>query len=146
MKVILLKDVARMGRRGEIKELPSGHALNFLIPRKLAVPATPENLKRQQALITKHKETAEASQASFKDALAMLATTPVELAATANAKGHLFKGIKATDISERLLELGFHISPESIHLTEPLKAVGTHEVPLVAGKEKGSFTLTIIQK
>ncbi len=146
MKVILIKDVARIGRRGEIKEVPSGHALNFLIPRKLAEPATPFNLKKLTEWKSKHAEHVVATEESFDEALATLSTTQVELSAPANEQGHLFSGVKAEDVSSRLAELGIHIPVACIELPHPLKALGTHEIPLLSGKKKGVLTLTIIQK
>jgi large subunit ribosomal protein L9 len=146
MKVILIKDVARIGRRGEIKEVPSGHALNFLIPRKMAEPATPFNLKRLTEMKSKQAEGVLHTEESFENALKTLETTQVELAAPANEQGHLFKGIKAVDISGRLTELGIPIAVECIDLPHPLKSLGTHEVPLLSGKKHGVLTLSIIQK
>ncbi len=146
MKVILLKDVARIGRRGAIIEVPTGHALNFLMPRKMAEPATPENLKRQLERQSKQAQNVVATEASFEEALKKLSETPVELSAPANEQGHLFKGIKAIDISDRLKELGLVISPENIDLPQPIKALGAHEVALMSGMKRGVFTLTIIQK
>lgn len=146
MKVILIKDVARIGRRGEIKDVPSGHALNFLIPRKLAEPATAFNLKKLSERKQKHAEQVEATEESFDEALVTMSTKVIELSAPANEQGHLFSGIKAEDVSGRLLELGIHMPATCIELPHPLKALGTHEIPLLSGKKKGVLTLTIIKK
>jgi large subunit ribosomal protein L9 len=146
MKVILIRDVARLGRRLEVKEVPAGHALNFLIPRKLSIPATPENMKRLSAEVTKHAEDREESEKSFHEALAKLGTETVVYVTEANDKGHLFKGVNARDIAEKLSGAGFSITEEDIELPHPLKSVGVHEVPLVRGSVKGVCKLEIVKK
>lgn len=146
MKVILIKDVARLGRRLAVKEVPAGHAQNFLIPRKLAIPATPENMKRLSAEVTKHAKDTEESEKSFREALAKLGTETVTYSTEANEKGHLFKGVNARDIAEKLSGAGFSITEEDIELPHPLKSVGAHEVSLVRGSVKGVCKLEIVKK
>lgn len=144
MKVILLRDVARIGKRGEVKEVPTGHALNFLIPRKLALPATPENLKRTEQERAHNTEKAAHHDADFKAALATLSAAPVELKAQANAQGHLFKGIRAADIAVRFQELSIPIDVSEIVLEQPIKEVGEHTVTLSSKNERGTCTVRII--
>jgi large subunit ribosomal protein L9 len=146
MKVILIKDVARVGRRSEVKEVPSGHALNFLIPRKLAIPATPENMKRLNEEQRKQETKKGDSEKSFKEALDALEGVTVSYRVEANEQGHLFKGVNANDIAKHLEGEGFGIAPEDIHLEHPIKSVGVHQVPLTRGKEKGLCTLEIVKK
>jgi large subunit ribosomal protein L9 len=146
MKVILIKDVARLGRRLEVKEVPAGHAQNFLIPRKLAIPATPENMKRLSAEITKHDADKAESEKTFHEALTQLATRTVVYTTEANNQGHLFKGVNAHDIAEKLRGEGFSVTEEDIELPHPIKSVGVHDVSLVRGKEKGVCKLEIVKK
>lgn len=146
MKVILVRDVARLGRKSEVKEVPSGHAQNFLIPRKLAVPATPENLKRWSAETARQSADRALSEQSFREALAGLAETPVTYRTEANEQGHLFKGVNIKDIASTIQALGFSVTEEDIILEHPLKTLGTHEVKLVRGGDEGVCTLTIVKK
>jgi large subunit ribosomal protein L9 len=146
MKVILTKDVARLGRKSEIKEVPDGHALNLLIPRNLAIAATSENvrkLKEENRLKDIQKE--EALKA-FKRACESLSKGAIRLSADANNKGHLFKGINAEDISKRLESEGIHVPPSQIGLTQPLKDIGVHQVSLSFGEAKGVCQLEIVKK
>lgn len=146
MKVILLRDVARIGKRSEVKDVPSGHALNFLIPRKMALPATAENLRRTEREQA-HRATKDANHdADFKATLLMLSTTPVELSMDANVQGHLFKGVHATDIAHRFSELSIPIEVSEIEVSHPIKEVGDHTVSLRAGNQSGTFTLRIIAR
>ncbi len=146
MKVILVKDVARMGRKGTILEVPDGHALNFLIPRKFAIIATPEGMKRINEEHKKHDEHKETAEKSFEDALSRLATQNVVCRVEANEKGHLFKGINADDIAKLLAENNFAISKNHIMLKHPIKDVGIHEIELVHGAKKGMCRLEVVSK
>lgn len=146
MKVILIKDVARLGRRGEVKEVPNGHALNFLIPRKLAIIATEEGMKRLNEEIKKHGEKREHAQQSFTEALARLEKENIPYPIEANDKGVLFKGISAQDIAEQFEKMGIPISRENIMLKQPIKEVGIHDIVLTHGKIEGVCKLEVIKK
>ena len=146
MKVILIKDVARLGRKSEIKEVPSGHAVNFLIPRKMAIPATPENLKRITEVTKKNVEQKQNDLESFKEALKGLSTRTVTYATDANEKGSLFKGINVDDISGALEKEGFTIHKNHIMLDHPIKEIGIHEVVLRNGGVSGVCRLEVVKK
>ncbi|MBX2866895.1 50S ribosomal protein L9 [Candidatus Kaiserbacteria bacterium] len=143
MKVILLQDVARIGRQFEIKEVPDGHALNFLIPKKLAEPATPANVKRVEARTGKKNAEAEASQEAFLETLSKLKDAMVTITASANDEGKLFKGLKADDIATAVSEQVGQLHASQVELTEPIKEVGEHTVAITAGGEKGTFSLKV---
>ena len=146
MKVILLRDVARIGRRYDIKEVPSGYALNFLIPQKLAEPATSENVKRVNAQKQKHAQNTAATEVQFRDALKVLETTPVKIEVSANEQGHLFKGVRGEDIARAAHAQGIALAPEQIDLEHPLKELGEHTVSLSRGAESGTCTVVLIHK
>ncbi len=144
MKVVLLRDVARIGKRQEIKEVPAGHAINFLIPRKLALPATPENVRRVTAIKTQEETRVKHHTADFKAALAQFETTPVELTVEANAQGNLFKGIHAADIAHRFSELNIKIGETEILLPHPIKSIGDHIIKLRVDGQEGTCTLRVL--
>ncbi len=146
MKVILIKDVARLGRRSEIKDVPSGHALNFLIPRKLAVIATPESLKRLSTQVEKQDEQKQQTADVFRDALQTLSTGPILYATEANEQGHLFKGISKDDIVAHLEGLGIAISKSYITLDHPIKSLGIHEISLSYAGKMGICRLEVVKK
>ena len=143
MKVILLRDVARIGRRFEVKDVPSGHALNYLIPRKLAEVATPENMSRLNALKTKQADKHAQEEVSFKEALVKFADTPVTLKVDTNEQGHLFKGLHKEDIAHALAEQGATVEPNQIDLRDPIKAVGSYEVELHSGETRGTIKVVV---
>lgn len=146
MKVILLQDVARIGRRFDVKDVPRGHALNYLIPRKMAEPATKENLRRVEAMRTTIATNAASRGEAFAEALSKLSGIKVELSAEANKQGHLFSGIKADKIAARLEEKGYAISADEIVLAQPIKETGDHTVTLRSGEMEGTFVLTVTAK
>jgi large subunit ribosomal protein L9 len=144
MKVILLRDVARLGKRFAVVDVPDGFALNKLIPQGLAQPATGENLKRVQARAKEVELHAAHDSEALTSSLKALADTPLQLRATANAEGGLFKAIKAADISEAARALGYHLPVGVIMVTEPLKSVGQHTIDIKAGDTHGHITITIM--
>ncbi|MCD6402247.1 50S ribosomal protein L9 [bacterium] len=130
MKVILLKDVENLGKKNEVKEVKAGYARNFLFPRGLAKPATPEALeeleKMQELAAQKAEEELKEIQklASALDGLEI--TIPVKI----GDKGQLFESITATKIAERLKEEGFNIKKTQINLSKPIKELGEFPVKI----------------
>ncbi len=146
MQVILLRDVARLGRKSEVKDVPSGHALNFLIPRKLAVIATPENLKRHNEEVRQHDVHKLGLRKAFEAACTALTDRPITYAAPANAQGHLFKGINADDIAQCLQGEGFALEKHHIVLPHPIKELGEHAITLSQGTSTGVCRLVVVKK
>lgn len=146
MKVILIKDVARLGRKSEIKDVPSGHAINFLIPRKLAIIATEDSLKRVNEEHKKQAEQKEHNKESFEQAVSILKEKVIVYSASANEQGHLFKGIHVDDIASRLAEDQIAITKQHIILEHPIKELGLHEVELSFGGVKGVCHLEVVKK
>lgn len=146
MKVILLRDVARLGRKSEIKDVPDGHALNFLIPRKLAVIASKENMDRVNEAAGKKASLEEAQRQEFKTALAKHADAPISYAAEANDKGHLFKGIRPEDVAEILSAQGFALTKQHVKFDAPIKDTGVHTIPLSFLGVTGTVQLEVVKK
>lgn len=146
MKVILLRDVAKLGKRFAVAEVPDGYALNQLIPKGMAEAATPLNLKRVNARTNKQQSNKVSSEAEFTVALAALKDTPVTLVVPANAQGHLFKAVKAADIAAAAATAGHAIPLDTIILSEPIKALGDHIIEAKLGAVTGAFTLTLTSK
>ncbi len=146
MKVILIKDVARLGRKSEVKEVPSGHALNFLIPRKLAIIATPEGMKRLNEEVRQQGAHKEGELEAFKATCALLNEKAIEYPVQANDKGSLFKGIHVDDIVRHLASLGITLLKQDVVLEHPIKEVGVHKIPLRHGGTEGVCTLAVVKK
>lgn len=146
MKVILLRDVAKLGGRFSVVDVPAGYAQNKLIPQGMAQPATPENLKRIEKQSTVKAADAAGAEEQFKALTAQLKDTPIVLTVDANEKGHLFQAVKVADIVTAASTAGLTVVPDTVHITEPIKAVGTHAVPLQLGSLQGDLTLEIVSK
>jgi large subunit ribosomal protein L9 len=144
MKVILIKDVARLGRKSALIEVPDGHALNFLIPKGFAVIATSERMKRHTEETKKQDGHRAQNDKSFEDTIAKLQTEKIVYEAEANEKGNLFKGINSGDIARTLSSFGGSIEAPDIVLQHPIKELGIHEIQITRGKVKGSFRLEVI--
>lgn len=147
MRVIFLKDVPRVGRKYDVKDVADGFALNSLIPRKLAVAATPAAVARieaEKAALKGAQEKIEEQVARLKDATAK---APLLIAARANPKGGLFEGVGPTQIASAIEQtLGIALGAANIELAHPLKEVGTHVVKVKVGSAKGECTIAIEAK
>lgn len=127
-----------------MKEVPRGHALNFLIPRKLAIPATRENLKRHEADISIKKEQKAEHDSEVSSTLKSLEGQTVTHTVKANEQGHLFSGINAETIAGILKDSGHMISADAIILEQPIKELGSFPIEISEGELKGSFTLELV--
>ncbi|MCU0660363.1 MAG: 50S ribosomal protein L9 [Candidatus Pacebacteria bacterium] len=143
MKIVFLKDVPKIGRRHEIKEVNDGYAINFLFPKGLAEPATP----RRIAQVEKVKQNIRVEKEIKDDLLTkhMLALKDVTLrmVAKTNENGHLFSGIKAEDLSKELAKQQITLPPEAIVLARPIKELGEHIISVEMKNKKSQFTLVI---
>ncbi|PIR70078.1 MAG: 50S ribosomal protein L9 [Candidatus Niyogibacteria bacterium CG10_big_fil_rev_8_21_14_0_10_42_19] len=143
MKIILLKDVPKVGRKDEIVEASDGYARNFLIPNKLAKSATPDALKDHQKIIANKNIASSVSSEEFLKNLQKISEKQIIIEVTANEKGSLFKGVSAEMISKELKKHGFDIKKDEIVLDAPIKKTGDYELPISRGEFSGSVKITI---
>lgn len=127
MRVILIKDVAKVGRKNEVKELADGFARNFIIARGLGVLATDKNLAKLKAEGAEKKVKIDLLDQTLLD----LENKVIKLEAKANDQGHLFASIHLADILTALKQQHRVDIPESLVIySEPIKTVGDHRVEL----------------
>lgn len=135
MEVILRDHVEKLGRRGEIVKVSDGYARNYLLPRKLALPATEGNRKhveRERKIV----ETREAEEKSQAEAIASrLSTIDITIARRVGETEQLYGSVTAADIAEFLKTKGFEIDRRKLILPEPIKTIGEHDVPLKLHRE-----------
>ena len=135
MDVILREHVDNLGRRGEIVKVADGYARNFLLPRKLALPATEGN-KQHVARERRIMEAREAEEKSRAEAIAArLGSVAIEIARRVGETEQLYGSVTATDITDFLKTKGFEVDRRKLILPEPLKSLGEHEVPLKLHRE-----------
>ena len=147
MKVILQQDVRGQGKKGQLVDVSDGYARNFLLPKKLAVIATAENLNtmKQQEKARKAQQAAEKAEA---EALAKkLESLTVKVAAKAGEGGRLFGAVTAKEISECLAQQhGLNIAKAKLVLDEPIKACGGYKIKAKLGYEiVGSVNVMVVE-
>jgi len=128
MKVILTKDMDNLGNAGALVEVKTGYGRNYLLPRQLAVLATAKNIRplehQKSAILARaSKEKQNRTQMAQK-----LSAIEVKFTRKTGAENKLFGSVTNKDIHEQLAAQGYQIERKQIHLPEPLKEVGTHEV------------------
>ncbi len=136
MKVILLRDVSKLGKEGEVVEVSDGHARNYLIPRGLAVEATEGNLKHLMDEKKQLQEKKERLKKKSEELLKDLKKRTWEIRVKAGERGKLFGSLTSGNISEKLSEItGVEVDKRWIKLKKPIKEVGEYnvEIKLPAG-------------
>jgi large subunit ribosomal protein L9 len=146
MKVILLQDVARIGKKGTIVTVPDGFAQNKLIPKRLAEPATPENLKKAEKTQSDAKNVADNQMQKFRASVTALKDVRVVLRADANAQGHLFKAIHESDIVMATSEIGVEVEKAFVVIPSQIKSLGEHKVVLKHKDQTETFTIKVVTK
>ena len=129
MKIILQKTVERLGDPGDVADVADGYARNFLIPRGLAVRAEKGAVRHAESLKRAHQARSTAQKGELETVAARLVETPLVVTARAGEEGRLFGSITAADIVEALsAQAGVSVDRRDVHLDEPIRSVGTHEV------------------
>jgi large subunit ribosomal protein L9 len=148
-EAILLKDVEQLGEQGKVVEVSKGYLRNYLIPRKLAQPATrgalAAELRRVEAAQRAEREFA----ARAADNAALLNKTVLTIARQASPDGRLFGSVSAQDIAEAIREArGLRLDKQNVHLPEPIKNVGTYMivVDVVDGTTASVKTMVVALK
>jgi large subunit ribosomal protein L9 len=145
MKIILLRDIARLGQRGEVKDVAEGYAMNVLIKKGDAVQATPGELakwKSKQDAKEHKKELATSAFAQLVDATKK--TSVIISGKRADQKGQLFASIKETDIADAIFDaIKLSVDPKQILISSPIKSLGKHEVELKQGEKKEKIAIEV---
>lgn len=139
-KVLLQADVENLGTGGEIVRVRPGFARNFLLPRGLAVPATPGNLARVEDLKKAAQARKQAEMVEAQELAKKLEGSAVKIARAAGDEGKMFGSVTTKDIGDAFEKIGVSIDRKKIQLAEPIKQLGTFEVPL---KLHGSVSVTL---
>ena len=130
MKVILTTDVAKLGKSGEMKNVADGFATNFLIPQKLAVPASGGAYRAWQHDIASREEKRQKERGDAEIAATRIASTTLTMGVKVGDGGKLYGSITAKEIAEALARRGIDIDRHKIELEEPLKSLGTYKVAI----------------
>ena len=135
MKVILQQDVRGKGKKGELIEAAEGYARNYLLPRKLAIPATPDAINTMKLQDAARRKEEAANRAAAVETADKLRGKTVKITAKGGAGGKLFGAVTGKEISEALSEqLGVSVAKQQLVL-EPIKTFGVHEIKAKLGYE-----------
>jgi large subunit ribosomal protein L9 len=129
MRIVLLKDIKNIGQAGDIKEVSDGYARNFLLPQKLAMPATESVVKQALDAKSKQLETEKAQQEKMKELAKIIAGKRIVIKAK-EKKGKLFGSINAKNIAQELKKEKIEISEKSIVIESPIKELGEYEIKI----------------
>lgn len=135
MEIILREDVEKLGNRGDVVKVAAGYARNFLLPKRMAVPATDANRKiveqEKQAHLRREAKLAGEAQDLAKLISAVTLTIPRK----AGENDQLFGSVTAADIADALAAQKFSVERRRISLDEPIRTLGEHKVPLKLHRE-----------
>jgi large subunit ribosomal protein L9 len=145
MDVILLENIDKLGNRGQMVKVADGYGRNYLLPKKLAIAATPQNRKwveqqRVRFLKLEAKEKADAADLST-----LLEGVSVTVIRKAGERGNLFGSVTSLDIAEKLLAQGYHIDKRKIHLATPIKVMGEYNVPVKLHREVTTTIKVVVE-
>ena len=128
MKVIFLKNVKGVANEGDVKDVKEGYAKNFLFKQKLALEATPANMKAHEEKLESLKEQEKLKIAEAKALAEKLKAAKIEFNQKAGDTGRLYGAVTSQEISDALAKIGIHIDKKLFDIKEPIKEAGTHTV------------------
>jgi len=136
MEVLLRQDVEKLGRLGDVVEVADGYARNYLLPKKIAVPVTAQNLKEIEKARRARAQREQEELDRVSRQAGLLEGFLCYITARATAKGHLFGSVGPEQIAAQLAESGFEgIRPASINLPRPIEQVGDYQVEVMLHPE-----------
>ncbi len=147
MKVILLQNVKKVGKQGEIVDVADGYANGFLIPKKLAKPASHGVVQEQQQKQIQKINSSLKEKENDRELFLKVSEKTYKITAAANEKGHLFASIGIKDLVESINSTEkVAMSEPHILLKEPIKSLGDFEIDIKIGENRGKITASILKK
>jgi large subunit ribosomal protein L9 len=128
VKVILTQDVATLGKSGDMKSVADGYATNFLIPKRLAVPAAGGAYRAWQHDVASREDKRKRERDDAEVAATRISSTTLTMGVKVGEGGKLYGSITAKDIADALARRGIDVDRHKIDLEEPLKSLGTYKV------------------
>ncbi len=137
MEVILIQDVDNLGAANELVKVKNGYARNFLIPRKLAIEASPGNVKQLEEKMKQVKKKEDKMLAEINSVIAKLNESPLKVGAKTGTSGKIFGSVTALQISRAIREQkGYEIDRKKISITDEVKELGTYKAHIDFGNGK----------
>ena len=134
MDIILIQDVDNLGGKNELVKVKNGYARNFLIPRGLAVEASPSNKKQLEERLKQVKKREEKMLAEINSVVAKLKESPLKIGAKTGTSGKIFGSVTALQISRAIRDQkGYEIDRKKISINEEVKELGTYKATIDFG-------------
>ncbi len=147
MEVILRQDVEKLGSRGQVVKVAAGYARNFLLPNKIAVPATDANRKIVEQERQAHLRREAKLKGEAEDLAKLVNGVSVTIAQKAGENDQLFGSVTAKDVADALEKKNFTIDRRKIQLDEPIKQLGEYKVPVRLHKDvTAEVTVTVAKE
>ena len=144
MKVILLRDVPKLGKKDEIKEVNQGYAHNLLIPRGFAKPASPGNIKQHEIKIKEKEVHKKVQEELINKTLENIKGKEIKMKVESNDEGHLYKAVHEKDLIDLIKnDLDIDVDQKNIKIGKQIKEVGEHNIDLVFGDKKATLKLIV---
>jgi len=135
MEIILREDIEKLGARGQVVKVANGYARNYLLPKRLAVPATDANKKIVEQERQAHLRREAKAKGEAEDLAKMMGGVTVTIAQKAGENDQLFGSVTAKDIAEALEKQNFTVDRRKIQLEEPIRQLGEHKVTVRLHRE-----------
>ncbi|HAU37201.1 MAG TPA: 50S ribosomal protein L9 [Phycisphaerales bacterium] len=135
MKVLLRKNVSKLGKIGEVVNVKPGYARNYLLPQGLATEPTEANVKRVEAEKAAYLEQLAKERAQLQAKAQLVDGKEITISARANEEGHLYGSVGPAQIAAVLAEAGAFVEPETVQLREPIRQLDKYDVTLDFGEE-----------
>jgi large subunit ribosomal protein L9 len=146
MEVILREEVEKLGTRGSIVKVADGYARNYLLPKKLAVPATESNRKiveqEREAWLRREAKL----QSDAEDLAKLVSNVTLTFRQKVGENDHLFGSVTAKDVADALERQNFHIDRRKVLLEEPIKTLGEFKVPVRLHREVTTEVTVVVEK
>jgi large subunit ribosomal protein L9 len=137
MKVILLTDVPKVGKRYDVKDFKDGYAINVLISKGLAELATPQALLKLESKKNEMSKKRQDEEKSFAQLISSIDNKKIVIKVKANEKGHLFKSIGPKDIALAIKKETGLVFDEDVIIAHHIKELGSHKVKIKKGDQRG---------
>jgi len=145
MQVLLRSDVAGVGRRGDIVNVSSGHARNYLLPNGLAVVATDGTVRQSDSMKKARQQKEAADRETATNLIADLGKRQITVTAKAGNEGRLFGSVSAADVAAAIAaQTGASVDRKAVVLGEPIRSVGEHQVTIDMHGVSGTVTVSVV--
>ena len=143
MKLILNSDIKSLGRKGDVVDVAKGYARNYLLPKKLAIVATANNLEFAQKLQEKRQQEAQVNNELAESIITALADAHIVISQTTTDEGTLYAAISNLQIAEAVETFsGFKLEEEQISIENQVKEIGLHTIKIILGPDT-NFDITL---